>query len=52
MTNVQDKAKLVGSILKITKKTGQEKYFDKINDYSQDYLVKLLAVCRNLKKAK
>lgn len=52
MTNVQDKTKLIGSILKITKKTGQSKHFDNLLEKSESHLGKLLLVCRNLKKVK
>lgn len=52
MTNVQDKAKLIGSILRATKKVGSTKHFDLLNEKSEAYLGKLLTVCKNLKKAK
>lgn len=52
MTNVQDKAKLIGSILKLTKKVGESKYFDRLTDKDEQYLGRLLTVCKNLKKAK
>lgn len=52
MTNTTDKAKLVGSILKITNKVGQSKYFDRLTDKDEQYLGRLLTVCKNLKKVK
>lgn len=52
MTNVQDKAKTISAILKITKKTGSTKHFDLLHEKSEAYLGKLLTVCKNLKKAK
>lgn len=52
MTNVQDKAKTISNILKITKKTGSTKHFDLLHEKSEGYLNKLLQVAKNLKKQK
>lgn len=42
------KSKIIEEIVKITK-TDPEKYFDRLNDRSRDYLEKLLKVCKKIK---
>lgn len=47
MTTPSNKAKLISDIVKIT---GQgEKYFDKLNDYSEEKLKKILEISKLLK---
>lgn len=46
------KSKNIEAILKLTGKTGDSKYFDRLVDKDEKYLNKLLLVCKNLKKQK
>lgn len=52
MTTTTDKNKVIGSILRLTKKTDSPDHFDKLLEKDVKYLGKLLNCCKNLKKVK
>lgn len=46
------KTKSIETILKLTKKTGDSKYFDRLHEKDEKYLGKLLSTVKNLKRVK